>query len=99
MHARMTVMEGTPDRMDAAASQIEDDVLPLLRQQDGFKGFTVMGDRSTGKVVAVSFWESEQALKASDDAVRASRERSAQAVGASAGPRVEHYEVIVDVES
>jgi heme-degrading monooxygenase HmoA len=98
MHARMTVLEGSAERIDEAAAQVESDVLPLLRQQSGFKGFTVIGDRSSGKIVATSYWDSEADMQASEDAVRPSRERAAEAVAAAGGPRVEHYEVLVDVE-
>ena len=98
MHARMTVIEGSAERMDAVVGQVESDVLPLLRQQRGFKGFTVIGDRASGKVVATSYWDSEGDMQASEDAVRASRERAAETVGASGAPTVEHYEVLIDVE-
>ena len=98
MHARMTVIEGSPERIDEAVGQVESDVLPVLRQQSGFKGFTVMGDRSSGRIAATSYWDSEDQMRASEDAVRPSRERAAEAVGAAGGPRVEHYEVLIDVE-
>ncbi|HEX2102394.1 MAG TPA: antibiotic biosynthesis monooxygenase [Solirubrobacteraceae bacterium] len=98
MHARMTLIEGSGDRLDEVVGQVESDVLPLLRGQSGFKGFTVMGDRSSGRVVAVSYWNSEDDMRASEEAVRESRERAAEAVGATGGPRVEHYEVLIDVE-
>jgi heme-degrading monooxygenase HmoA len=98
MHARMTVLEGDPGRIDDVAGQVEGDVLPLLRQQGGFKGFTVVADRSSGRIVATSYWASESDMRASEDAVRPSRERAAETVGAAGGPRVEHYEVLLDVQ-
>jgi heme-degrading monooxygenase HmoA len=97
MHARMTVIDGSAERLDETAGQL-DSVVSLLREQRGFKGFTAMGDRSSGRVVAVSFWESESDMQASEDAVRESRERAAEAAGAGGGPRVEHYEVLLDVQ-
>jgi heme-degrading monooxygenase HmoA len=98
MHARMTVLEGSPERLDDVVDQVESEVLSLLRQQSGFKGFTVLGDRSSGRVIATSYWSSEGDMQASEDAVRDSRERAAEAVGATGGPRVERYEVLIDVE-
>lgn len=96
MHARITTIEGQPDRIDEVVGQIEADVLPVLREQDGFKGFTVHMDRSGGKVVGISYWESEQAMQASEQAVRGPREQAAEQAGASGGPSVEHFEVAVD---
>jgi heme-degrading monooxygenase HmoA len=98
MHARMTVIEGSPEQIERVAGSVEDDVLPTLRQQNGFTGFTVMGDRSSGRVIALSYWSSESDMQASEEAVRGSRERAAEAVGAGGGPRVEHYAVLIDVE-
>jgi len=66
--------------------------LPLLQQQDGFKGFIALGDRQSGKVIGVSLRESEQAMQASEEAGDRTRSDSAQAVGASVAG-VERYEV------
>ena len=96
MHARMTTVEGDPGRIDDALSQIESEVLPVLKDQQGFKGFTVHADRSSGKVVGTSYWESEEAMHASEEAVRGSREEAAQRGGAAGGPTVEHFEVVID---
>jgi heme-degrading monooxygenase HmoA len=45
--------------------------------------------------VAVTFWESEDALRESEDAVKDARERAAETGGAGE-PRVERFEVILD---
>ena len=96
MHARVTTVEGDPQRTDEVLGQIESDVLPLLKEQAGFKGFTVHVDRSSGKVVGTSYWESEEAMQASEEAVRGPREEAAQRGGASGAPTVEHFEVAID---
>ena len=95
MHARITTIEGDPDRIDNAVQQARDEVLPVLKEQDGWKGFTVLADRSSGKLVGVSFFESEETLRASDEAVAESRGRVAETSGASA-PQVEFLEVVLD---
>jgi hypothetical protein len=59
MHARMTTLEGPPDRMDEGVREIREDVLPQLQQQDGFKGFLALGERQSGKLVGITFWGSE----------------------------------------
>jgi hypothetical protein len=64
----------------------------------GIEGFTLMADRASGRLVAVSYWESESDMQASEEATRESREAAAEAVGASGGPRVERYEVLLDME-
>jgi len=95
MHARITTIEGDAGRVDAAVQKARDEVLPILRQQPGWKGFTVMADRSSGKLVGISFFESEDAVRASDAAVADTRSAVAEAGGAAA-PRVEFLEVVID---
>jgi heme-degrading monooxygenase HmoA len=67
MYARMTTLEGSPDHMDEGVREVREDVLPQLQQQDGFKGFLALGDRQSGKLVGITFWESEQAMQAAEE--------------------------------
>jgi heme-degrading monooxygenase HmoA len=94
MHARVTTIEGLPDRMDDAARHVQEQTLPQLRQMDGFKGFVTLADRQSGKVLGVAFWESEEALRATEDAVSDVRSGAAEAAGGTVAG-VEQYEVIV----
>ncbi len=92
MHARMSSLEGPTDQIDEGLRHVREQVLPLLQQQDGFRGFIALSDRQSGKVVGVSFWESEQAMQASEEVGDRTRSDSAEAVsGAVVG--VERYEV------
>ena len=94
MHARLTTIEGLPDRMDDAARHVQEQTLPQLQQMDGFKGFLALGDRQSGKVLGVAFWESEEALRATEEGVSSVRSGAAEAAdGIVAG--VEQYEVLV----
>jgi heme-degrading monooxygenase HmoA len=95
MHARVTVIEGQPDRADAVIEQVRSEVVPMLEGLDGFKGFTVLVDRSSGKLLATSYWETAEARDASAQAVEQSRDQATQTSGASAA-KVENYEVAVD---
>jgi heme-degrading monooxygenase HmoA len=95
MHARLTRFEGSPERIDDAVRQTEDDWLPKLRQIDGFRGVNTLADRSTGTIVAITYWESEEAMRASEKAVTTVREDVADAVAARSQPTVEHYEVVL----
>ena len=69
MHARVTTLEAPPDRMDDAKRHLQERVLPQLSQMEGFKGFVALGSRQSGKLQGVAFWESEEALRATDEAV------------------------------
>ncbi len=71
----MTTLEAPPERMDDATRFVQEQVIPQLQQLDGFKGFIALGDRQNGKLLGVAFWESEEALRATEEA--ASRIRGA----------------------
>src|SRR5215203_4045345 len=95
MYARVTTIEGAPDRMDDAKGHIQEQTLPQLQKMEGFKGFFALGDRQSGKVIGVSFWESEEALRATDEAVPSVRSAAAEAAGGTVAS-VEKYEVFVN---
>jgi heme-degrading monooxygenase HmoA len=78
MHARMTTMEGSSERLDEGLRQIREDVLPQLQQQDGYKGFIVFDNRQKGELVGFSLWESEQAMGASEEVGVRTRRESAE---------------------
>ena len=94
MHARVTTLEGSPDKRGDAKRHVREHLLPELRQQDGFEGFILLGDAHSGKVLVVVLWESEEAMRASEEAAGGMRGESAHATGARIAG-VESYEVRV----
>jgi heme-degrading monooxygenase HmoA len=97
--ARMSILEGSPDQIDESLRQAREVVLPGAKQIDGFKGMIALSDRQSGKNIGITFWESEEAMRASEEAASRLRQESAEASGdAIAG--VERYEVgLFEVES
>ncbi len=94
MYARVTTVETPSDKIDDATRHVREQVLPQLQQMDGFKGFVVLSDRQSGKVRAMAFWESEEALRATEEAVSRMRSGAAEATGGTVAS-VEQYEVAV----
>jgi heme-degrading monooxygenase HmoA len=94
MYARVTTLEGSPDRIDDGVSHIREQVLPQLQQMEGFKGFIALGDRQSGKLLGVALWESEEVLRATEEAVSRVRSGAAEATGGAVAG-VEQYEVTV----
>ncbi len=64
MYARVTTRQIEPGKIDEAIGIYRDTVVPAVRQQQGSKGGLVMTDRSAGKVMAISLWETEADLRA-----------------------------------
>ena len=94
MHARITTIEGLPDKLDDATRHVRENTLPQLRQMDGFQGFVALGDRQSGRLLGVTFWENEEALRATEEASSSVRSGAAEAAGGSVAG-VEQYEVVV----
>lgn len=95
MHARSAVIEMSPDKIDDAVKFWNDEQIPKYRRQDGYKGFTLLVNRESGKALGVSFWESEDALLASDELGKQARAGLAETSSGSEQPR-ENWEVVVD---
>ncbi len=99
MYARVSTFEGSPDLIDEGLRQAREVVLPRGKQMDGFKGMIALGDRYSGKTIGITFWESEEAMRASEEEANRLREESAEAGGDTIAG-VERYEVgIFEVES
>ncbi len=94
MYARLTTIEGLPDKMDDATRHVRENTLSQLQQMDGFRGFVALGDRQSGKLLGLAFWESEEALRATEGAVSSVRSGVAEAAGGTVAG-VEQYEVVV----
>ncbi len=95
MHARVTTIRGAPDKVDDVTRQTQEQTLPQLRQMEGFEGFVALGDRQSGKMLGLSFWESEEALRANDEAISSVRSKAAETADGVVAS-VEEYEVLVN---
>jgi hypothetical protein len=68
-------------------------VIPTVTQFAGFQGGFWLLDRSSGKGIGVTLFDTSENVQVSDDAARQLRERSAQAMNANLSQPHE-YEVI-----
>jgi heme-degrading monooxygenase HmoA len=96
MHARVTTIQMDPERVDEAVAQVEEQDLPTWKDLDGFRGFTLVVNRSTGEVIGTSYWNTREQMDASEEAVADSRRRAAETGGAGGEPAVERDEVALD---
>jgi len=94
MFARVSTLSGDPQDVGQMEGQLRQ-VLPSVRGLAGFKGLLAMVDRSSGKSLAVTLWESEQAMKDSEEAANKIREDTAAATGEQI-IGVERFEVVLD---
>jgi heme-degrading monooxygenase HmoA len=95
MFARVNIFKGSGENFDDATRIARERVLPAIRELEGFAGLLVLADRSTGKSMGITFWLTEEALQASEEAAARTRsERAAEAGDEVVG--VERYQVALD---
>ena len=95
MHARVTVSQIKPDKIDEAVALYRDSVVPTAKQQRGFKALLNLSDRTTGKGLSIVLWETEADMKAGE-ASGYYQQQLAKFKDLFATPPVkEHYEVAV----
>jgi len=93
MFARSTTMQAQTSSIDDGIAYVRDTVMPALQELDGFIGVSLLVDRQSGRCIATSAWESEEAMRASAEPVRPVRERATEIFGGSAD--VEVWEISV----
>ncbi len=91
MYARVTSGAGDPDRL---AKAIREQVLPAAEKMEGFKGLLSLVDRQSGDGFSITLWESEEALRKSEEAANKLRQEVAEASSTTIAS-VKRYEVIV----
>ncbi len=65
MIARVTSVQFSPDKLGEVSRSIEPGIAGV-QQIQGFQGFLLLADRSTGKVVMISQWEGDAGMQASN---------------------------------
>ena len=93
MYARSTTLKGRPANIDAGIAFVKDEVWPELEQIDGCRGLSMLVDRESGHCIATSSWGSEDAMHASDEQLRQSRQRGRDILGGSM--EVDEWEISV----
>jgi heme-degrading monooxygenase HmoA len=92
--ARVSTLEGTPDQIDGSAEQIRSETAPGVRELQGNVGIIGLADRSSGRMTAITLWESEDALRQSEEQANRLRSQAAERGGQRVGT-VERYEVAI----
>jgi heme-degrading monooxygenase HmoA len=90
--ARVNTFEGSPDRIDESTDNVRNETLPKLRQMPGNVGLIGLADRKSGRVLGITLWESEDALRQSEQDANRLREEAAEGGGQTIAS-VDRYEV------
>jgi heme-degrading monooxygenase HmoA len=95
MNARIGRVSFSSEHADDVIRHVREEIVPKYEESQGFKGFTLLLDRSGGQGIGISFWESESAMRATDDLGDQAR-RGAAAAGSGDDQGAQHFEVAID---
>ena len=98
MFARVTALQGPTDSVDQARTTIEQQILPAVRAINGFRGLLSLADRSSGKGITLTLWESEESMRQAEELANRLRASTAAATGSDI-VSVDRFEVVVDALS
>ena len=93
MYARTNTVRSDPQTLEDGIANVRDEVMPLVQAMDGCIGLSMLADRDSGRCIVTTAWRTEEAMHASEEGVRASRERAAQIFGEM--PTVAEWEIAV----
>ena len=93
MYARVTVVQGSPDKVEAGIESFKSQILPTVKALDGYKAAFLLVDRSSGKGMGITLWETEEARRQAGEAVEQARAATIQTMGGTVPP-VDEYEVV-----
>ena len=91
MYARSTTIQAQPSSIDDGIAHVRDEVMPALHDMAGCIGVSLLVDRQSGRCIATSAWETEDAMRDSREQVTPIRDRAAEMFGGTAN--VEQWEI------
>jgi hypothetical protein len=93
VYARATTIRAQPSSIDDGIAHVRDEVMPALTGVEGCVGLSLLVDRTSGRCIATSAWQSAEAMHASAEQARPIRDRAAELFGGSA--QVNEWEIAV----
>jgi quinol monooxygenase YgiN len=93
MHARSTTIRANPESIEQGIALVRDEVMPMMLGMDGCIGISMLVDRVSGRCIVTTAWQSKEAMDATAEQVRPSRERAAELLGGR--PQVAEWEIAV----
>jgi heme-degrading monooxygenase HmoA len=94
MHARVTRVRGDSMQLQAATRWFRHELIPRLQAMPGYRDTMLLIDSDHGESLAITMWESAEAMARSEEAAEELR-REGSGVFSGAVASVERFEVAV----
>jgi heme-degrading monooxygenase HmoA len=91
MFARIGTWQGSPEDLENWMARAGEVVKPQVQQLPGLEAAYWLADREGAKGLTITFWESEEAMRASEEFRSESQAQTSSATGA--GVRTKRFEV------
>ena len=95
MYARISHVGGLPQAIEEGIASFRESTLPELKSVEGNRGAILLVDRETGNAMAITLWEDEESMQASEERANELRRSAADAMGSVSDTRVDRFEVAV----
>jgi hypothetical protein len=94
VYARSSKIAAQLSSIDSGIAYLRDEVMPSLPGFEGWVGLSLLVDRTSGRCIATTAWESETAMQASRGPVQPVRDGLARTLG---GPvdQIEEWEIAI----
>jgi hypothetical protein len=102
MFARVTTFPGLPpERLKATLDEFTEQHLPRLEQQPGYLGMWAGVDYTGGRAIAVTYWESSDAMHKSDALAAQVRAAAVTTAGVDRNrpAYIDRYEVVLQKQA
>ena len=63
MYARSTTIQAQPSSIDDGIAHVRDEIMPALQDMAGCIGVSLLVDRQSGRCIATSAWETDEAMR------------------------------------
>lgn len=94
MYARTTTIQADRSKVEDGIARVRDQVFPAVTAMDGCAGMSLLVDRESGRCIATTSWETEDAMRSSAEQVKPLRADAEQTLGATSS-EVATWEVAV----
>jgi heme-degrading monooxygenase HmoA len=83
VYARSTTVQAQTSSIDDGIAYVRDEVMPALQAMDGYVGLSLLVDRESGRCIATSAWDTDEAIRTSTEQAAPLRDRAAAMFGGS----------------
>jgi quinol monooxygenase YgiN len=94
MYARSSTISARPSSIEDGIAHVREQTMPALMEMPGCVGLSLLVDRDTGRCIATSSWENEDAMRSSETAVGSLRSMAAEQFGGSL-EKVQEWDIAV----